>query len=119
MNPFHIPDKAYDFLKQIALITIPGIASACIMLGQLWGWDADTVAQMVGTLTVIDTVLGAFLGISTKAYNNSDERFDGVLHTSIEDATGVQLYSLELNQPPEALSSKSSIVFKVGVPSDS
>lgn len=112
-NPFQFSDKVYGFLKWFALITLPAITSSYFALGQIWGWS--NVTEVVGTLTIIDTLIGTMIGISTKSYNNSEDRFDGTLHTSIDDVAGVKLYTLELNSDPETLDNKSSIVFKVDV----
>lgn len=113
MNPFLIPDKWYDFLKKIALIGLPAIGTAYATIAEIWGMGATT--KVLATIVVIETFLGSMLGISTRIYNNSDEKYDGVVHTSIEEATGVKLYSLELNEDPETIDTKPSIVLKVDV----
>lgn len=61
-----LPDKVYDVLKWIALICIPALATAYVGLAAVWGWPyADEVAK---TSTVVCTLLGALLGISTASY---------------------------------------------------
>lgn len=60
-------DKAYDVLKWIALIFIPAVGALYFGLAQIWGFPYGE--EIVGTLTLIDTFLGALIGISTVNYN--------------------------------------------------
>lgn len=61
-----LTNKAYDVLKWISMIVIPALATAYVGLAAIWGWPyADEVAK---TATVVCTLLGALLGISTAQY---------------------------------------------------
>ena len=61
-----LTNKAYDVLKWISMIVIPALATAYVGLASIWGWPyADEVAK---TATVVCTLLGALLGISTAQY---------------------------------------------------
>ena len=64
-------DKIYDVLKWIALIVIPAVGALYFGLAKIWGFPYGT--EIVGTLTLIDTFLGALLGISTSAYKNAQK----------------------------------------------
>ena len=64
-------DKIYDVLKWIALIVIPAVGALYFGLAKIWGFPYGT--EIVGTLTLIDTFLGALLGISTASYNKTDD----------------------------------------------
>jgi hypothetical protein len=62
-----LPNSCYDILKWITMIVIPALATAYVGLAAVWGWPyADQIAK---TATVICTLLGALLGISTAQYN--------------------------------------------------
>ena len=62
--------KVYDVLKWITMIVLPALATAYVGLAAIWGWPyADEVAK---TTTVICTLLGALLGISTAQYNKDN-----------------------------------------------
>ena len=65
-----LSNKQYDILKWIALILMPAIGTAYFALARIWGFPYGE--QIVGTITVIDTFLGAILGISTKQYNKEE-----------------------------------------------
>lgn len=60
-------DKLYDILKWVTMIVIPAIATAYVGLAAVWGWPyAEEIAK---TATVVCSLLGALLGISTAQYN--------------------------------------------------
>ena len=60
-------NKVYDVLKWIALILLPAVGTLYFGLAQIW--NLPYAEQIVGTITIIDTFLGALLGISTSTYN--------------------------------------------------
>lgn len=62
-------DKLYDILKSIALIWLPAIGTLYFALAGIWG--LPFAEQIVGTLTAIDTFLGAILGISSAQYKKT------------------------------------------------
>lgn len=64
-----LPDKIYDILKWVTLVVIPAIATAYVGLAAVWGWPYS--AEIAKTATVVCTLLGALLGISTVQYNRS------------------------------------------------
>ena len=62
-----LSDKVYDILKWMAMVVIPALATAYVGLAGIWSWPfANEVAK---TAAVVDTLLGALLGISTAQYN--------------------------------------------------
>lgn len=65
-----LPNKVYDVLKWIALICIPALATFAGALGTIWGYD---MSRIVETIAAIDTLLGAFLGISCYQYSKDGE----------------------------------------------
>lgn len=60
-------NKVYDILKVIAQIILPGIGTLYFALASIWKLPFGE--EIVGTITAIDTFLGALLGISTANYN--------------------------------------------------
>jgi len=62
-----LDNKVYDVLKWIALIVLPAIGALYFGLAKIWGLPYGE--EIVGTITVIDTFLGALLGVSTNNYN--------------------------------------------------
>jgi hypothetical protein len=62
-------NKAYDILKWIALVVLPALGTLYFALASIWGLPYGQ--EIVGTITAIDTFLGALLGISSVQYNRS------------------------------------------------
>ena len=69
-------NKLYDFLKWLAQIVLPAIATLYFALASIWGLPYGE--QIVGTITAIDAFLGAILGVSTISYNKRKENCDEV-----------------------------------------
>ena len=85
MKLFKMSDKVYDVLKWIALIIIPAVGTLYFALAGIWGFPY--AEAIVGTLTAVDTFLGAILGISTSMYKkNQNESND----FNEEDESGVE-----------------------------
>ena len=85
MKLLKMSDKVYDVLKWIALILIPAIGTFYFALAGIWG--LPYAEAIVGTLTAVDTFLGAILGISTSMYKkNQNESND--FHE--EDESGIE-----------------------------
>jgi hypothetical protein len=59
-------ERHYDFLKTLAQIWIPGFATLYFTIAEIWHLPYG--AEVVGTLTAIDTFLGVILRISTGKY---------------------------------------------------
>lgn len=60
-------NKVYDILKYVCMIVLPALGTLYLTLSGIWGLPyGEAVA---GTITAIDTFLGAILMISSKNYN--------------------------------------------------
>ena len=60
-------NKVYDLLKYVCMIVLPALGTLYLTLSGIWGLPyGEAVA---GTITAIDTFLGAILMISSKNYN--------------------------------------------------
>lgn len=64
-------NKVYDILKQVALIWLPAIGTLYFALAGIWG--LPYAEQIVGTITAVDTFLGAVLGVAAAKYNKNAE----------------------------------------------
>lgn len=85
MKLFKMSDKVYDVLKWIALILIPAIGTLYFALAGIWGFPY--AEAIVGTLTAVDTFLGAILGISTSMYKKNQNELNDF---NEEDESGVE-----------------------------
>lgn len=64
-------NKTYDILKFIAQIVLPAVGTFYFALASIWGLPYGE--EIVGTITAVDALLGALLGISTVQYNRGIE----------------------------------------------
>ena len=62
-------NKVYDILKWVALVVLPALGTLYFALAGIWNFPYGE--QVVGTITAIDTFLGAILGISNIQYNKN------------------------------------------------
>lgn len=62
-------NKVYDVLKYIAMIALPAIATFYFALASIWNLPFGE--EVVGTITAVDALLGALLGVSTANYNKN------------------------------------------------
>ena len=66
-----LSNKVYDVLKFIAQVLLPALGTLYFALAGIWGFPYGE--QIVGTITALDTFLGAILGLSTMKYKKEME----------------------------------------------
>lgn len=59
-------NRAYNILKFIAQIVLPALGTLYFVIAGIWG--LPYVEKVVGTITAVDTFLGAILGLSSVNY---------------------------------------------------
>lgn len=67
-----LSNEAYDVLKFIAQIALPAAGTLYFALAGIWNLPYGE--QVVGTVTAVDTFLGAMLQISTSQYNKTKQQ---------------------------------------------
>lgn len=105
-------NRTYDFLRNIALIWLPALGALYFGLAQIWG-GLPYPEEVVGTIAVIDTFLGAILGYSRRQYNEAKPAFDGKLVVTPREAPQTDLYNLVLSTPIDDLRKREQLVFEV------
>ena len=65
-----LSNAVYDVLKWVAQIALPALGTLYFGLSRIWGLPYGE--EIVGTITVVDTFLGALLGISTANYRKQE-----------------------------------------------
>lgn len=58
--------KLYDVLKWVTIVVLPALATAYVGLAAIW--DFPYSAEVAKTTTVVCTLIGALLGISSAQY---------------------------------------------------
>lgn len=97
----------YDNLKSAAQIWIPALGTLYFTLAGIWG--LPHAAEVVGSLTALDTSLGLILGLSSVNFKPAS---DGNLVID-RSSPAKDVYSLELNVPPSEIANKSSLTLEV------
>lgn len=67
-----LSNKVYDMLKWLALVVLPALSALYLGLSGLWGFPYGE--QVSGTIALVDTFLGAVLGISSANYAKNSGR---------------------------------------------
>lgn len=68
-------NKTYDSLKWFAQIALPAITTFIGVMMKIWNIAYST--EIVASLTALDTLLGALLGVSSKMYyKHQEEEFE-------------------------------------------
>ena len=64
-----LSNKAYDVLKFIAQIVLPAVGTFYFTIAGIWGFPYGE--EVVGTITAVDTLLGAVLMLSNAQYKKT------------------------------------------------
>ncbi len=64
-------NKTYDILKYIAQIVLPAIGTLYFALAGIWHLPYSE--EVVGTVTAVDTFLGALLMLSSANYKKNEK----------------------------------------------
>lgn len=96
-------NSLYDFLKSLAQIFIPALATLYFALG------LPAAEQVLGGLAAADTLLGVILGIAHMSFNKSLAR--GIMVVTKTEKGLV--YSLELDEGPEVIPDRKQVRLNV------
>lgn len=110
-----IPNKWYNRLKFVAQILLPAVATFYFAVASIWG--LPKAEEVVGTLTALDALLGAVLGLSAKQYN-ARTPYDGIMEfievPHPEDETRKKkVFTLALEGDPDELQDQQTVTFRV------
>jgi hypothetical protein len=106
--------QIYIVLRRLNRLVLPGLAALYFIM--VMAWDASYGLQIIGSLAVINVLLGGLEAVAEKSGKYIDAIYDGELDI-IEHPDGLHTYLLSLDKYPERLATKKRIVFKVNRPS--
>lgn len=108
-----LSSSVYDKLKASSLYILPALAAAYFGIAQIWG--LPKAEEVVGTVAVIETLLGAMLKVSNVQYENSGAKYDGTVGIFPGGVTeeGVQTSNLNFSIDPNGVATKNEIVLKI------
>lgn len=73
-----LPDNVYNFLKWLAILALPALATFYGVIGKVW--DIPHTAEIVTTVSAVATFIGTLIGISQ--YNINKEKKNGEQETT-------------------------------------
>lgn len=102
-----LKNSTYNVLKFVALVVLPAAATAYAAFAGIW--HLQHTEQVIGTISAIDTFLGAMLHVSTKSYSPST---NGKLAIDTSDPDK-ETYSLEVTTPISEIKKLEHLVLNV------
>lgn len=98
-------DKTYDILKWVAQIVLPALGT--FVAGIFALYHLPYGEQVVGTITLVDALLGTLLKVSSDGYSG-----DGELIVDRSDSDK-DVYTISIPNYPEVLASKDRVILNV------
>lgn len=106
---FTLSNQMYDALRFLAVIMLPALGSAYFALAGLWSLPKPD--EVVGTIVIIDTLLGVVVRTARRSYENSPDRFDGVITVSPDEDPDRSNLRVQLD--PAAVADKDEVRVRV------
>lgn len=104
-----ISNGTYDLLKNLVTVILPALGTFYAAVALIWHLPFSV--EVVGTIAALTVLLGAFLKISNKSYQNSDAKYDGELNVDTTDPDDVKVLGQTFNL--DALQAKKDLTLKV------
>lgn len=101
--------KQYDAIKWLTVTLLPAVGALYFALAAIW--DFPAAEQVLGTLAAIQVFIGAVMGISSKQYEESGEKYGGEIN--VKETPEKTKFSLDLKDAPETLLEKDEVTFRV------
>lgn len=106
-----ISSKMYDALKQAVTLVLPAMGALYVTLASLW--DLPNPEVIAGILAALATFGGILMKVSTKSWNNSQNRFDGeLIMTGYDSDTGIPDLRLRIVKDPNQLMSNGTVLLR-------
>lgn len=106
---FKLSDKAYNFLKSIALIWFPAFITLVSTFAAIWG--IPYAEQILATLVAVNTFMGVVLGVSNANYLKTGT--DGTLKIDSTSKASTDKYRLDITAALDSLPNKKYLILKI------
>ena len=106
-------DKVYDALKRLAQLGLPAFGALYFGLSQIWGFPHGE--EVVGTLALLATFLGALIQLSSSVYSAGQSVANPVVGDIVYSTTdeGRPAFVFEFEEDPADLMNKQSATFTI------
>jgi hypothetical protein len=107
-----LSNATYDKLKPLTTVVMPAIITFWLTMANIWNWP--NVEEIAATLGAVNVLMGVVLSVSTRSYNKSDAKYDGVINVYHNDE-GRPVASMELKnyEDPAQVVQQKEVTFKV------
>lgn len=105
-----VSNKFYNILKPVTSTLLPALITLYTTFATIWEWQ--NTDKVVLSAAAVNTFLGAVLLLSSKAYSNSDAKYDGSIDVLNTD-DGHQVVQLNLPEDPSDLIAGKDVVLKI------
>lgn len=103
-----VSNKKYDVIKQLVQKGLP--AAGALYAGLAVFWHFPNSVEVVGSIALLATFLGVFLGIADRRYETSGAKYDGEVLISHDPA---EPHTLIFTPPLSQLQDQKQVVLKV------
>lgn len=107
-----LSNKLYNALKYTAAIALPAVQVAYAGIAALW--HLPHTVEIVGSIAIVNTLVGSLVGVSSAAYNASDAKYDGQLVVG-QTVDGQTTHQIVYNTVPDTNTQK-DVTLKVVMP---
>lgn len=107
---FKVSNEVYDFLSGLVKYVLPGLAALYLGLAAFWGFPKPEA--VAGSITLLATFLGIFIGVSKSAYTGEGPKLDGELLVDIREEDG-DFLTVALDSPIDSIRDQELVTFKV------
>ena len=108
-KPF-LSNRAFNLLRRVVELFLPGLATFYFTLGQLWG--LPWVTEVVGTIAAVATLAGVALIVLRGKYDNSMAKYDGEMVVNLADPMK-DTFRLEVGDPVETIPNSDELRLRV------
>jgi len=105
---FVLSQKAYNFLKNLVQLILPGLGTLYVSLAGIWG--IPSAEKVSASLAAVALFLGIVLKISAATFEKLGLAFDGEM--IVEEGEDGATIRLALNEDSDALLLKDSVSFR-------
>jgi hypothetical protein len=108
-------NRTYDSLKSVTQIVLPVLGALYFIL--LNFWDLPNALEVVGTIAIVDFILGAFLYAASSRYRRDNDQEAGSLRQVGRDPdTGMPHLALTITKLPDEIMAMKSVKLQIDQP---
>jgi len=105
----YLSAKNYALVKKLSLYLLPALGAAYFGLAAIWG--LPKAEEVVGSIVVLETLIGVVIRISNSRYEASGDKYDGQVLLTPDLENGIT--DMAVTFKPESVAKKGELLMKV------